>query len=466
MTGVLLFSAGFFERLENCTINTYHSSGVMDVTVEIAVMNKMGVALAADSAVTIGSARKIFNSANKLFMLSKSHPVGIMVYGNAETMGYPWEVLVKSYRRELGDTSFPSIAEQGEHFIGWLEHKLSNVPKNNQDQHCERMIFLALAEIEQRTRERVRKLGGQADDSQLEECFRKALEEVYHMWQEASLLPNVPANMESFIMDNYRDVIGRRIDQLFRSFSLDDACVNKLFGIATMCFVKKRFSPGFSGVVIAGFGDEQDFPALVAFRVDGVINGWLKYELQVENSVNCDQHALVIPFAQQDVVRTFMEGIEPSFQGEVVDIFKELLREHNASIFKAISDSRTDLSEDVGKAFEEAAAAKTLDLSNEFLERCNALKMKHIGPVVKAISVLPLDELASAAESLVNLTSFKRKVSMDLETVGGPVDVAVISKGDGFIWIKRKHYFRMELNQHYLINSYRDDMRGGRWQGD
>ena len=33
------------------------------------------------------------------------------------------------------------------------------------------------------------------------------------------------------------------------------------------------------------------------------------------------------------------------------------------------------------------------------------------------------------AESLVNLTSFKRRVTMDAETVGGPIDVAVISKG-------------------------------------
>jgi len=27
------------------------------------------------------------------------------------------------------------------------------------------------------------------------------------------------------------------------------------------------------------------------------------------------------------------------------------------------------------------------------------------------------------------------------ETVAGPIDVAIISKGDGLIWIKRKHYF-------------------------
>lgn len=51
------------------------------------------------------------------------------------------------------------------------------------------------------------------------------------------------------------------------------------------------------------------------------------------------------------------------------------------------------------------------------------------------------------AESLVNLTSFKRRVSIgEAQTVGRPVDVEVISREDGFVWIKRKHYFDQELN--------------------
>ena len=43
------------------------------------------------------------------------------------------------------------------------------------------------------------------------------------------------------------------------------------------------------------------------------------------------------------------------------------------------------------------------------------------------------------------------------ETVGGPVDVAVISKGDGFIWIKRKHYFKSEYNQSFMMNYFKNN---------
>ena len=71
------------------------------MTAVVAIMNKSGLALAADSAVTVTngtggySSSKIYNTANKLFMLSKYHPVGIMVYSSAEFMQVPWELIIK-----------------------------------------------------------------------------------------------------------------------------------------------------------------------------------------------------------------------------------------------------------------------------------------------------------------------------------------------------------------------------------
>jgi hypothetical protein len=48
-----------------------------------------------------------------------------------------------------------------------------------------------------------------------------------------------------------------------------------------------------------------------------------------------------------------------------------------------------------------------------------------------------------------------RRMSPGEETVGGPVDVAFISKGDGFVWIKRKHYFKPDLNHCFFENYYK-----------
>ncbi len=58
--------------------------------------------------------------------------------------------------------------------------------------------------------------------------------------------------------------------------------------------------------------------------------------------------------------------------------------------------------------------------------------------------------MASLAEALVDIASLKLRVSKRTEVVGGPVDVATLSKGDGFVWIKRKHYFDEKYNAHFL----------------
>jgi hypothetical protein len=81
---------------------------------------------------------------------------------------------------------------------------------------------------------------------------------------------------------------------------------------------------------------------------------------------------------------------------------------------------------------------------------------KFVKTVLDSVQSLPLDDLAEMAESLVNLTSLKRKVSMEQETVSGPIDVAVISPGDGFIWINRKHYFAADRNPQFFANYYRE----------
>lgn len=48
----------------------------------ICIMNRNAIAMAADSAVTVGDHVAIHNSANKLFSLSKVAPVGAIIYAN------------------------------------------------------------------------------------------------------------------------------------------------------------------------------------------------------------------------------------------------------------------------------------------------------------------------------------------------------------------------------------------------
>jgi hypothetical protein len=78
------------------------------------------------------------------------------------------------------------------------------------------------------------------------------------------------------------------------------------------------------------------------------------------------------------------------------------------------------------------------------------IRSKSRAEIQDMVEFMPKPELATMAEALINLTSIKRRVSRGMETVGGPIDVAVISQSEGFVWVKRKHYFPAELNSRYF----------------
>lgn len=80
----------------------------------------------------------------------------------------------------------------------------------------------------------------------------------------------------------------------------------------------------------------------------------------------------------------------------------------------------------------------------------------YMRPIIQSVSSLPIEELALLAESMINITSLRRKVAIDrnIGTVGGPIDVSIISKGDGFIWLKGKHYFERKYNPQYFYSHF------------
>src|SRR5690606_31959567 len=82
-------------------------------------------------------------------------------------------------------------------------------------------------------------------------------------------------------------------------------------------------------------------------------------------------------------------------------------------------------------------------------------QVQYSEPIMQMVSLLPKNELPDLPESLVAITSQKRQVSRDAEPIAGPVDVALISKGEGFVRIKRKHYFKPELNPQFSQNYLR-----------
>jgi hypothetical protein len=112
------------------------------MTAEIAVMNRLGIALAADSAVTVGpDARKIYSSAEKLFMLTPAAPVGAMVYDSADLLGVPWETVIKVFYQRHGSVTPPTLAEYAKLFREYLASSRELFPGSAQAEFVGRIAF-------------------------------------------------------------------------------------------------------------------------------------------------------------------------------------------------------------------------------------------------------------------------------------------------------------------------------------
>jgi|Deesub1362A_J573_1020465.scaffolds.fasta_scaffold01520_7 hypothetical protein len=434
------------------------------MTSEIAIMNKEAIALASDSAVTAvsESGEKIFTSVNKLFALSKYHPVGIMIYGNATFMGVPWETIIKVYRNKLGKKSFNTLEEYAMDFISFLDNGNPMFPDFVQEEYLRNYIYGYFEFIRSKIVEKVHSIideEGEILDEVVEKIVSETIEEHYEKWEKADSIPTIPEDFSENIIKKYIKIIDKAIEDIFEELPISEIHYNQLRKISGNLFSK--FPEGIgnentSGIVVAGFGEEDIFPSLISFHIDGIIENRLKHKKHISAKIDYETDALIVPFAQREMVDTFMQGVDPLYIVVEEDYLSQIFKEYAEIVI-----------EDLDKYTEEEKIRlknKLLDIGNKILkdlkERLEEFRHEtYISPITSVVSMLPKDELAAMAESLVNLTSLKRKFSMESETVGGPIDVAVISKGDGFIWIKRKYYFKAELNPQFFANYYKEGQK-------
>jgi len=200
-------------------------------------------------------------------------------------------------------------------------------------------------------------------------------------------------------------------------------------------------------VVISGFNQDDLFPSSISFKIITIDNSFVIEHIK-ENSVNNETSVVLTLFAQVDTITNFLNGIQDSTSFQIITYFTNIIEEYSDKLIQVINSSNIIDSE---KSF------KLNEINDEKNKICydfsifiDKLKKENHNPIIKSMESLPKEELANLSESLINIISMKLKVQDNLETVGGDVDVAIITKGDGFIWTKHKHYFDKTLNPQFF----------------
>jgi len=423
------------------------------MTAEIAILNKTAVAMAADSAVTISAGRKqekVFDSADKLFELSQSQPIGVMVYNTMSFMEIPLPPLIKEFRGKNG--TYKTVEKAAESFRLFLNEVGQDSSVDVKKRVISSIIYDVLAQVQKDFEAAVLKKIVSSDRT--EQDYSNAVWSTYE--EIAQKYINAIKNRKKgtfvgqrngFVLSEiYKKHIHEVVDSMLAQ-GAPEKLRKMFFTLSELLLRRDYLSSTKTGIVIAGFGGGERFPTLCSYEMDGVICNNLKYVLSPSVDIDRDEtKAAIVPFAQKDMIDRFVFGLDLEVKKKITEFCEATVPEFRESVIGELSElSEARLGELEGMI--RSAERKFLRaLSQDALAAIDSEARKEIEGMVE---FMPKPEMARMAESLIELTSIKRRVSRGIETVGGPIDVAVISREEGFVWVKRKHYFSEEYNARY-----------------
>lgn len=218
------------------------------------------------------------------------------------------------------------------------------------------------------------------------------------------------------------------------------ADVTQLTTLAIESLLKQPFDfLGYTGLVFAGYGDDEIFPSFVHVEIYGHIGKALLWKEVNRYAISHSNDALIMPFAQSSMIDRFTDGFDHA-----------LLMNVSLGSMDGFNSIISDLQ---GSGIVIPAAIADPIIAQRHTEFVDAWKRKNweanFHPLRRVLNSLSVPEMGHLAGSLLVLEELRERVTSPSESIGGPIDVAAITKSEGMVWLKRKHFFEPELNQRY-----------------
>ena len=372
---------------------------------------------------------------NKVFNLSYNNKIGVITYGTTAIYNTPIEIILKEFRNYIDIncqqiSDFFSLIKLFEDFL--YENRSYFKFEDEEKKVCINLIISLVKEWGTKINEITKGV----DENLIEGKIMEIIERFKTKINEAIRIPNY--DVSHYIETNYKQNIINSIKAFCpilvryqNPFDELTRCICDYFNLSLRSETEQPL-----GLLFAGYDAQTAFPKYIHLEIYNFVGKKLKY--LIKEKFNEDGiHSSIVPLAQPDVINTFCKGFSDNYMNAIPGIIKS---EIDKRVNLVVEDK-----DKIQKCFE--------GIQNDIVSSLiNKSRVEYINPLLRSLNVLQIPDLALLAENLVNITSLKRKFSMDgyQQTVGGPTDVATISPNDGFVWIKRKHYFDKELNPHFI----------------
>ena len=315
------------------------------MTAIVGILNKRGIAIASDSAVTFTNAiqevaiqnknekvisvkDKVVNSGDKMLRLKDNQPVAVMIVGNSLLTKLPWDVIVRWYRKQNDSSGFPKLEDYVQQFKVFVDSEII-----------------------------------------------------------ASHIKN--------------DVVFKENERTF--------------------------------LVFAGYGEDEAYPSICQYEVTGINKSKLQWQLSGSANISGEQESNIFTSGQSDIIDAIELGIQNERIGVIRKRFQTLIED---LLTQNLLDSL------IGKIDYPTIRQEVADLIRESGK-------EHLRQHLEAIKQFDLQKMACLAENLIKATELHRKITFRQEGVGGLVDLAVITREDGFQWLNRKSWYEPSKGGQY-----------------
>jgi hypothetical protein len=428
------------------------------MTAIVGILNKRAAVMAADSAVTVtnGGKSKIYNTGTKIFRLSIENPVGVMIFSSVEFMGTPWDVIFKLYRDKRGMQSFNTLKEYAQNFVDFLsaENYFSSA-KSQKDYFIDELsnfYYTIKDEVLEQYQSETKDLSEEEManlDSEARICtlLGNELERVCSIYRDKG----INHEFEDYTIDNMLSFSHNEFDELMSLCQEEDMPTNMRdkWESSFHSYICSQHYYNGTGIVFVGYGNKDIYPSLLPMYISGAFDHRMRYFFEDIRAVAItnDDCARICPFAQTDVMMSLMKGVSPGFYRTALDSYENSINSTKKKMIQAMKEA--------GATEEVLEKAESVDfeemIQNHREQLSDYIQNEFVNGIIDAVDSFSIDDMANMAESLISVTNLQRHISSSDESVGGPIDVAVITRSEGFIWVKHKQWFHQDLNPHTRV---------------
>ena len=176
--------------------------------------------------------------------------------------------IIKTYRKKLGRATFDTTEEYAAHLIKFLGHRHGLFSRKLQIEEAEARISFWFHVVRDKLHDRLsKKEESQAktpQEGEVQDTTSEVILEELASCRKRKLIKGLPKNIRQILRRKLRSQIAALRRDVFKKLPMTTNASRNLATLAIEALTRHSFSPLMSGIVIAGFGEKEYTPAVVA----------------------------------------------------------------------------------------------------------------------------------------------------------------------------------------------------------